>query len=58
MLSFSFLFHIAPPFPPPTDYPDQTIVLGPKTLNVPKNGILPFTFSVPIFITRINIEVS
>ncbi|XP_045202749.2 CD109 antigen-like [Mercenaria mercenaria] len=47
---------IAFPLPPTTTRPEQKHVLGPKTLNVPKNGIVPFTFSIPIYITQITID--
>lgn len=36
---------------------EQTKVLGPTTLNVPRNGIVHFTFAIPIFITRLSIKV-
>ncbi|XP_052795598.1 CD109 antigen-like isoform X2 [Mya arenaria] len=45
-----------PPVPQPTAAPSQTHVIGPEMVNVPRNGIVPISFTSPGYISRVEIQ--
>ena len=43
--------------PRPVNQPEQKETIGPKLINVPTNGIVPFSFEAPVYIERIEMKV-